>query len=139
MPPRILTWALDGEARPAELMEHSTLRSRDAWHAAYGALATVHHAYALASQQFAIGAGCARGLPSEESDSNRGVPPGWVQRANFFVAFGTNASIARKLVIASAAVSMPVVPGVAFCYVMPSGERVKRSRAPRARAHAMRP
>ena len=66
MPTRILLWALDGEVRtwaPTELMERSTLPNRDAWHAAYGALATVHHAYALASQQFAIGAGCARGLP----------------------------------------------------------------------------
>ena len=56
VPTRILLWALpvDGEARtwaPTELIQHSTLRHSDAWHAAYGGLATVHHAYALA--QFA--------------------------------------------------------------------------------------
>ena len=133
MPPRILTWALDGEARPAELMEHSTLRHSAAWHAAYGAVATIHHAHALASQQFAIGAGRFRGLPSEESVPMRGVPPGWVQRVKFFIGCGTNTSSAKRLVIASAAVYMPLEPGGTFCYVMPL-VRAKRSRAPRAPA-----
>jgi hypothetical protein len=112
VPPRILLRALDGEARtwlPAELMEHSTLRHSDAWHDAYGGLATVHHAYALASHQFAIGAGCARGLPYEESDSNCDVPPGWVPRVTFFLGCGTNTSRAKRLVFAAAAVFMPVV------------------------------
>jgi hypothetical protein len=80
------TWA------PTELMEHSILRNRDAWHAAYGAVATIHHAHALASQQFAIGAGRARGVPSEESVPMRGVPPGWFQRVTFYIGCGTNTS-----------------------------------------------
>ena len=123
MPPCIRRWVQDGEARtwaPTELADHSTLPHGAALHAAYGALATMHHPYALAVQQRAIEAGCARAVPSEESDSNRDVPPGWVQRVMLYVAFGTNASIARVLVIASAAVFMPVVPGAKFGYVMPA-------------------
>ena len=82
----------------------------------------MHHAYALASQQqFAIGAGCARGLPAEESDSMRGVPPVWVPRVKFFLACGPNTSSAKRLVFASAAVYMPLDPGVTFYYVMPPG------------------
>ena len=88
MPPRILLWALDGEVRtwpPSELMQRSTMRNKDAWHAAYGAVATIYHLHALASQQFAIGAGCARGLPAEESVPMLGVPPGWVSRVTFYI------------------------------------------------------
>ena len=51
----------------------------------------------------------------------RGVPPGWVQRAKFFIGCGTNTSSAKRLVFASAAIFMPVVPGVKFGYVMPAG------------------
>ena len=65
VPPRILLWALDGEATctwaPTELMEHATLRHRAAWHAAYGNVATLHFAHALVSQQRTIEAGRARG------------------------------------------------------------------------------
>ena len=124
MPPRIPQWAQDGIVRtwaPTELMGQGTLRNRDAWHAAYGAVATIHHAHALASQQFAIGAGCARGLPAEESVPMRGVPPGWFQRVTFYIGCGTNTSSAKKLVVASAAVYMPLEPGVPLCYVMPAG------------------
>jgi hypothetical protein len=82
----------------------------------------MHHAYRPGGAAArAIEAGSARAVPSEESDSNRDVPPGWVRRVMLYVAFDTNASIARKLVIASAAVSMPVVPGAKFGYVMPAG------------------
>jgi hypothetical protein len=47
------------------------------------------------------------GRPSEKSDSNRDVP---VPRVTFYVAFGTNTSSAKRLVFASAAVYMPLVP-----------------------------
>ena len=51
----------------------------------------------------------------------RGVPAGWVQRAKFFIGCGTNTASAKRLVFASAAVYMPLEPGVTFCYVMPPG------------------
>ena len=101
-------WMAKFARAPTELVEHSTLRNRDALHAAYGALATIHHVHALASQQFAIGAG--RAPVPEESDSNRDVPPGWVPRVKFFLACGTNTSSAKRLVFAAAAVFMPLEP-----------------------------
>ena len=60
------------------------------------------------------------GLPAEESVPMRGVPPDWVQRVKFFIGCGTDTSSAKRLVIASAAVYMPLEPGVTFCYVMPA-------------------
>ena len=126
MPPRILLWALDGEVRtwaPTELMQHATLRNGAAWHAAYGNVATLHYAHALVSQQRTIEAGRFRGLPAEESDSNCGVPPGWSPRVSFFLGGGTNTSSAKRVVIGSATVFMPVAPDLKFGYVMPPGAR----------------
>jgi hypothetical protein len=117
VPPRILLWALDGEVRtwaPTELMERAVLRNGAAWHAAYGNVATLHYAHALVSQQRTIEAGRFRGLPAEESDSNCDVPPGWSPRVRFFLGGGTNTSSAKRVVIGSATVFMPVAPDLKF-------------------------
>jgi hypothetical protein len=64
-------------------------------------------------------------------------PPGLFPRAKFFLGCGTNASSAKTLVLTSAAVFMPVVPDVNFCYVMPAGA-CKTLTRPNARASRAR-
>ena len=90
VPPRIRLWAQDREVRTwatTELMRHSTLPHSDAWHAAYGAVATVHYAYDLHGAGTRLGPalggiglesrrfrpGCFRG-PSSSSDVARTRP-----------------------------------------------------------------
>ena len=62
----------------------------------------------LCTEQRAIEARSARGLPSEESDPMC-VPLEWIPRFTLSLGCGTSTSSAKRLAFASAAVFMPVV------------------------------
>ena len=132
VPPRIRHWALDGEVRtwaPSELMEHSTLRNRDAWHAAY-----VRPGGAAARHRSEIRPGPARGgIDSESRRSARVGSAGHVLRRirhERVQCEDARHRLGRSLHAFGARVT--------FCYVMPAGVCVRNAQAHRVRV-PMRP